>query len=327
MNAQRVFLDLWEVSQTIGAMSLAAPLPSPRPKGKAGLAETDQAFSYAAPFAYVAPGAPELPLVFASPHSGQHYPDAMREALCVPLIDLQRTEDAFVDELVTPAREVGAGLLTARYARAFVDLNRDPLELDRRMFDGPPPRRSGLPGPRVEAGLGCIPRVGARGHTIYRGRLNPEEGEARLRDVHDAYHAHLSAELARMRDACGAAYLIDCHSMPSRQPGRRPLADVVLGDRFGSSCSAKLTSLVESRFRKLGYSVARNAPYAGGYTTLRYGRPRRGLHALQIEIRRDLYMDELRVQRAEGFVRLSNHMGQLIADIAAYVARQARKTG
>lgn len=321
MNAQRLFLDLCPVSQTIGYMSLAAPFSAPdaRPSGE------NATFSYAAPFDFQAPSAPDLPLIFASPHSGQHYPDTMREALCVPLIDLQRTEDAFVDDLIAPAREAGAGLILARYARGFVDLNRDPLELDRRMFDGPPPRQCGLPGPRVEAGLGCIPRVGARGHTIYRGRLDPAEGEARLRDVHDAYHAHLSTTLKALRESHGVSFLIDCHSMPSRQPGRRPLADIVLGDRFGSSCSPKLTGLVESKFRKLGYSVARNAPYAGGYTTLRYGRPRRSVHALQIEIRRDLYMDETRVLRHDTFPRMANHMGQLIAEISAFVARQARK--
>lgn len=320
MNAQRVSLDLLWVSQTIRPMSLAAPYPVPASRQPSG----SKTLSYAAPFDYKPPSAPGLPLIFASPHSGQHYPDAMREQLCVPLIDLQRTEDAFMDELIAPGREAGAGIMTARYARGFVDLNRDPLELDRRMFDGPPPRRCGLPGPRVEAGLGCIPRVGARGHAIYRARLDPAEGEARLRDVHDAYHLRLSEELKRLRAACGVSFLIDCHSMPSRQPGRRPLADIVLGDRFGSSCSAKLTGLVEARFRKMGYSVARNAPYAGGYTTLRYGRPRRGIHALQIEIRRDLYMDELRVLRGDAFPRMASHMGELVAEICAFAACQAR---
>ncbi|MCI4644819.1 MAG: N-formylglutamate amidohydrolase [Hyphomonadaceae bacterium] len=302
-------------------MSLAAPIPStPRISEPVSTPVT-----YGAPYTYLPPREDGLPLIFASPHSGQYYPDTMRDALCVPLIDLQRTEDAYVDDLFAAAAGRGAGFLTARYARAFVDLNRDPLELDKRMFDGPPPRRCGMPGPRVEAGLGCIPRVGARGHTIYRTRLAPEEGEARLRDVHDRYHRHLSAELSRLHALHGMAYLIDCHSMPSRQPSRRPLAEIVLGDRFGSSCCGRLTSLIEKRFRRLGYTVARNAPYAGGYTTLRYGRPQRGLHAIQIEIRRDLYMDELRVQRAAGFSQLAHDVSEVVADLVAHVTRQARK--
>lgn len=299
-------------------MSLAAPLPSspriPEP------ASSD--ITYGAPYTYLAPTEDRLPLIFASPHSGQHYPDSLRTALCVPLIDLQRTEDAFVDDLFSSAAGRGAGLLTARYARTFVDLNRDPLELDRRMFDGPPPRRCGIPGPRVEAGLGCLPKVGARGQGFYSTQLDPAEAEARLRDVHDAYHRHLSGELARLKELHEMAFLVDCHSMPSRQPSRRPLAEIVLGDRFGSSCGGRLTSLIEKRFRKLGYSVARNAPYAGGYTTLRYGRPLRGLHAIQIEIRRDLYMDEVRVQRSAGYSQLSRDIGEVVADVAAFVKRQ-----
>lgn len=279
---------------------------------------------YARPFDYRPPDAAGPPVIFASPHSGTHYPPAMRASLCVPLIDLKRTEDAFVDELIAPAAGTGCGLLTARYARGFVDLNRDPGELDPHMFDGPPPRPFAQPGPRVQAGLGCLPRVGARGAPIYTGRLSPQEGERRLADIHDAYHNHLARELARLTGRHGRAFLIDCHSMPSRQPGRRRLADIVLGDRFGSSCSARLTSLLERRFRKLGLSVARNAPYAGGYTTLRYGRPRRGLHTIQIEIRRDLYMDEMAVRKTDGFAALCGCITEVIGEISAFAACQRR---
>ncbi|MEM1106306.1 MAG: N-formylglutamate amidohydrolase [Pseudomonadota bacterium] len=321
MNASKRALDGSRNSQANETMSLADPLPTPGASNTGVEPQAALETLYPFPFDYSAPSAPNLPLIFASPHSGRVYPDALRDALCVPLIDLKRTEDAFMDELIASARSFGAGLLTARYARGFVDLNRDPLELDRRMFDGPPPRRCAEPGPRVEAGLGCIPRVGARGHTIYARRLGAAEAEARLRDIHDAYHGHLAAELQRLKLEHGRAFLIDCHSMPSRQPGRRPLSDIVLGDRFGSSCSSKLTSLVEARFRKLGYSVSRNTPYAGGYTTLRYGRPRRSVHALQIEIRRDLYMDETRVARGDGFPRMASHVGQVIGQVARFAAQ------
>lgn len=301
-------------------MSLA-PVPDPSPSSLAGQTAAPR---YGEPFQYIAPENERVPLVMASPHSGTRYPAAMRAALCVPLIDLQRTEDAFVDDLIWPSRTLGAGVLRAQYARGFIDLNRDPLELDPDMFDGPPPRKCGLSGPRVEAGLGCIPRVGARGHSIYHTKLDPAEGEARLADVHGRYHDHLASELTIMAQAHGAAYLIDWHSMPSRQPGRKPLAEIVLGDRFGSSCSGRLTSLVERRFRKLGYTVARNAPYAGGYTTLRYGRPRRGLHALQIEIRRDLYMDEAQVERNENYGRMRADISEVAKDLVQFVSRQTR---
>lgn len=278
---------------------------------------------YPDPFNYTAPADDGPPLILASPHSGRVYPSRMRAALCVPLIDVQRTEDAFIDQLVERTAADGAGVLTARYARAFVDLNRDPHELDPRMFRDKPPRRFGQPGPRVQAGLGCLPRVGARGTPIYACRMSSEEGERRLADVHDTYHAHLNGELERLRQSHGAVFLVDVHSMPSRQPGRRRLAEIVLGDRFGSSCTSRLTGLVERRFRRLGLTVARNAPYAGGYTTLRYGRPALGLHALQIEIRRDLYLDEANVEKTEGFSGLARILSLVIADIAVYAANQS----
>ena len=295
-------------------MTVAASLEDPGPGPKRG---------YAAPFAIQRPQAGQLPLILASPHSGTIYPDRMRADIGVPMIELRRTEDAYVDALFAGAPGHGATLITANYARGFVDLNRDPLELDPEMFIDGPPRKCGRPGPRVRAGLGCLPRVAARGQPIYRRRMRRAEGERRLADVHDTYHAALSQEIAAGVARFGTAFLIDCHSMPSSQPARRPLADIVLGDRYGGSCSHRLTSLVERAFRRLGYSVARNAPYAGGYTTLRYGRPAMDVHALQIEIRRDLYMDERRVVRTDGFSSLEADLASVLSELAVFVRERA----
>lgn len=301
-------------------MSLVSPL---NPATSQDAPVEMPSLAYRDPFAYHAPSGDGLALILASPHSGTCYPASFQAVLNVPLIDLRRIEDAFMDQLIAPGRTLGAGLMAARYARGFIDLNRDPLELDRRMFRGKPPRACSLPGPRVEAGLGCIPRVGARGINIYQGLLEPDEVEARLSDIHEAYHEKLASELNRLCTLHGSAFLVDCHSMPSRQPGRRPLSDIVLGDRYGASCSPRLASLIERRFRKLGYSVTRNAPYAGGYTTLRYGRPGRGIHAVQIEIRRDLYMDEASVEPGAGFNRVRDDLAVVFADIAGFVRRSA----
>ncbi len=243
----------------------------------------------------------KLPILFASPHSGSLYPQAMLETIRVPLMDLRRTEDAFVDDLFQDAPNSGGQLIYANYARGYVDLNRDARELDPAMFHDGPPRKVALASPRVDAGLGCLPRVAARGEPIYHGQISRAEGEYRLAQVHDAYHGYIRSALDRFKDVHGLAVLIDCHSMPSHQPGRRKLADIVLGDRYGSSCDNRLTSVAERTFRGLGYSVSRNAPYAGGYTTRCYGRPKRGVHALQIEINRRLYMDEQKVVRHANF--------------------------
>ena len=262
------------------------------------------------------------PVIFASPHSGTLYPDRMVEQLSVPLSDVQRTEDAFVDELYTDAIRQGAILLSANYARAYVDLNRDARELDHDMFEDGLPRTAGMPSARVKAGLGCLPRVGASGRNIYEDRLSKSEGVHRLETVYDRYHGALQSEIEDLKTDWSDVFIIDCHSMPSRQPGRSSLPDIVLGDRFGSSCSAPLTSLAERHFRREGLSVTRNAPYAGGYTTRRYGRPRRGVHVLQIEINRGLYMNELDVEKSAGFSTTQEQVSRLIGQVLDLALRE-----
>lgn len=255
------------------------------------------------------------PVIFASPHSGTHYPQAMQDNLSVPLSDLRRTEDAFVDDLYAPVVGLGGILIHATHARTYVDLNRDARELDAGMFSDGVPRTAGMPSARVKAGLGCLPRVGASGRDIYRQPLTRLEGAWRLEQVHDAYHQALQAEIDALKPEWSDIFIIDCHSMPSRQPGRSNMPDMVLGDRFGSSCAATLTSLVERFFRREGFTVARNAPYAGGYTTRKYGRPRRGVHVLQIEINRSLYMNEMSIERTRGFDSLQKQLSALSAEI------------
>ncbi|MEO1643395.1 MAG: N-formylglutamate amidohydrolase, partial [Pseudomonadota bacterium] len=217
--------------------------------------------------------------------------------------------------------DLGATLVSARYGRGFVDLNRDARELDPDMFSDGLPRTAGLPGTRVKAGLGCLPKIASTGDVFYASKLTREEGEARLFHIHDVYHAGLKQELGRFSEEWPEHILIDCHSMPSRQPGRPKLPDIVLGDRFGSSCSAKLTSLVERHFRKAGFSVARNAPYAGGYITRAYGRPKRGCHVLQIELNRSLYMEEQSVEKSRGFEPTKDVITQLIADLMRFARK------
>ena len=262
-----------------------------------------------------------LPVLFASPHSGQYYPNSMLADICVPLMDLRRTEDAFVQDLYANTVNSGASLVHANYARSYVDLNRDARELDPAMFHDGPPRTVAVPSPRVEAGLGCLPRVGARGEEIYARQISQAEGEYRLSHVYDAYHGYIRNRLETLHNTFGIAILIDCHSMPSRQPRKRPLPDIVLGDRFGSSCDNRLTSLVERTFRDMRYTVSRNAPYAGGYTTRCYGRPKRGVHALQIEINRSLYMDERAVKPNDGFAKLQDDLSILGDTLAAFARR------
>lgn len=306
-------LDLANDFQTIARMPDTSPILTIHEGQPVDPGRLDE------PFRLLAPENDTAPIVFASPHSGNLYPESMVSALCVPLMDVRRTEDAFVDELFANAPQHGGTLLAARYGRSVVDLNRDPHELDPAMFRDGPPRACALPTPRVEAGLGCLPKVGARGEAIYGRLLSKAEGEQRLAGIHDIYHKTLAGLLEAQRALHGRALLIDCHSMPSVQPGRRNLADIVLGDRFGSSCDPRLMNRLERIFRNHGLTVARNAPYAGGYTTRRYGRPRRGIHAIQIEINRGLYMDEQAITRSGRFANLRPIIDAAIVEMVSAI--------
>ncbi len=267
------------------------------------------------------PSTDPAPVIFSSPHSGAHYPDSFLKALRVPLMDLRRTEDAFVDQLVADGPAAGGILISATHARAFVDLNRDARELDPEMFADGLPGPSAAPSPRVKAGLGCFPKIGACGDAIYAKKLSADEGRFRLAQIHTPYHDAIQREIAALHQEFGCALLIDCHSMPSAQPGRPDLPDIVLGDRFGSSCTSQLTSLVERTFRGLGLTVSRNAPYAGGYTTRRYGRPKRHIHALQIEINRRLYMNEPDVKPGPGMDRTRAQLASVCEEICRFAHR------
>jgi N-formylglutamate deformylase len=258
------------------------------------------------------PARQTVPIVFASPHSGAHYSaDFLAEARLDPLA-LRRSEDSFVDELFAAAPDAGAPLLAATFPRVFCDANREPWELDPGMFDGPLPAWVNSASPRVGAGLGTIARVVATGEPVYRNKLAFSEAEARVRDYWQPYHAALASLIEETRQAFGACLLVDCHSMPTHPVHGLPPADFVLGDAHGTSCAPRATRLVEDTLSGFGYRVRRNDPYAGGYVTRHYGAPRDGVHALQIEIARRLYMDEARVQRAPGMAALQRNITGLI---------------
>lgn len=269
-------------------------------------------------FEILRPGPAEpRPLVFASPHSGRHYPLDLLAASALDGLTLRRSEDAYVDQLIAGAADYGITTLKASMARAYVDVNRRTDELDPDMFSDAQHALDLSLTSRVAAGLGAIPRIVAEGQEIYDRKLSLSEAEARLATVHAPYHQALQQLLDETRARHGLAILIDWHSMPSiaaRSAGGS--CDLVLGDRFGSACANALTRSVEQSLSELGYKVARNVPYAGGYTTEHYGRPEKGVHALQIEINRALYMDEASLERMAGFERLRTDLTAVMADLA-----------
>lgn len=270
---------------------------------------------------YRPPQRQTAPVVVASPHSGSVYPASFLAQAAVPLAALRRAEDAFVDELFAAAPALGIPFLAARFPRSFVDANREPYELDPGMFEGPLPRPLNHRTTRVAAGLGMIPRVAASGEAIYRGRVPSDEIEQRLQTCWRPYHAALSAMVEHTYRQFGTALLIDAHSMPSSASGSGPRerdrrVDIVLGDNHGESCAPDLVDCAERWFANHGLRVQRNQPYAGGFTTQRYGRPGIGRHALQIEINRALYMNETRHEKLPAAAAIERLMAGLLEDIA-----------
>lgn len=269
------------------------------------------------PVAIVRPARLATPFVFASPHSGRVYPPDFLAASQLDPLALRASEDAYVDELFAIAPRLGAPLVAARFPRAYVDPNREPGELDPGMFDGPLPAWVNARSPRVAAGLGAIPRIVADGAEIYGAPVEVGDALRRIAHLHRPYHEAIKHLLDEAQGTFGQAVLIDCHSMPSvggpgdRDRGRGRV-DVVLGDRYGSSCAPGLTRFLERELVRRGYQVARNAPYAGGWSTERYGKPAQGLHAVQVEINRGLYLDEARVVLTEGFERLKTHIAEIV---------------
>ena len=275
------------------------------------------------PFEVIEPPRVAAPLVFDSPHSGSRYSKAFLAASRLDPLTLRRSEDAFVDELFAPAAALGAPLLRAHFPRAFLDVNREPFELDPRMFDGQLPDTVNSRSLRVAAGLGAIPRVVGDAQPIYRGRIPVAEALARIANLHRPYHQRLAGLIERTRARFGVAILIDGHSMPSTLAEAGSL-DIVLGDRFGASASPWVMEALETALLARGLRVRRNKPYAGGYITEHYGAPAAGRHAVQIEVNRALYMDEARMVKLDRAAALAE---SLAAAAQAVAARAVAETG
>jgi N-formylglutamate amidohydrolase len=282
------------------------------------------------PFEVLEPAALTSAVVLSSPHSGRVYPSRFLRSARLDAASLRRSEDAFVDDLFEPAVSLGLPLLRAHFPRAYLDLNREPYELDPRMFEGRLPAYVNTRSVRVAGGLGTIARVVGDSQEIYAKRMSVEEGLRRIDDLHKPYHAALGDLLHRALRRFGIAVLVDCHSMPSSSVtgtadpatwrDEKTKADFVLGDRYGTSCAPLFVDVAESELRRFGYAVERNKPYAGGFITEHYGRPGAGCHALQIEINRGLYMDERAIARGPGFDALARDLRAVVESLSVAAA-------
>jgi N-formylglutamate amidohydrolase len=274
--------------------------------------------SFPPPFRRLGPELPATPVVLSVPHAGRNYSLALLSAARLPRSRLEMLEDRLVDRLVWRAVADGAAAIVADVPRAEIDLNRDEREIDPALVVPRPHPAELSESPRTRGGLGLVPARIAGAGAIWRQRIPAPELSRRIDIVYRPYHAALEQALAAARERFGIAILLDCHSMPPRaDPGRE--APVVLGDRYGTSIDPALAHAAEAAVRRCGYAVARNAPYAGGHITDRHGRPAKGIHALQLEIDRSLYLDSALRSPGPGF----DAAAKLIAELARALAAQA----
>ena len=270
------------------------------------------------PFEIVEPATWRAPIIFNSPHSGSVYPHEFLKASRIDLGALRRSEDSFMDELIGGLGTRGFPTMWVNFPRSYVDVNREPYELDPRMFIGRLPSFANTRSMRVAGGLGTIPRVVGDGQEIYRERLSVDDALSRIEALYKPYHRALRRLINKAHQTFGTVVVVDCHSMPSigvsREEPRRP--DIVIGDRYGTSCAPLLPDIVEETMRRLGYSVGRNKPYAGGFITEHYGNPASGLHTIQLELNRAIYMDERRRERGPRFAQISEDFATLAETLA-----------
>ena len=276
-------------------------------------------FRTIAPFHVTMPARQGVPFVFNSPHSGRHYPRRFLDMVRLDAQAIRRSEDCHVDVLFHHVAAQGAPLLSANFPRAYLDVNREAFELDPKMFSDRLPPFANMRSVRVAGGLGTIPRIVSEGVHIYDGKLRTAEALLRVEHYYKPYHARLRRLLLTTHALFGFGILVDCHSMPAsvRVPDNGAGADFIIGDRFGTSASPALSDHAIALLKGMGYRVAYNKPYAGGFITEHYGRPQRGLHALQVEINRGLYPNEASYEPAAGFDALRADLERFTAALAA----------
>lgn len=278
------------------------------------------AFPFETAFRMTHPESGPAPVLFCSPHSSASYPAAFLAASRLDPITLRKSEDMDVDILFQDVVALGGSLMVATFPRAFLDVNREPYELDAHMFDEKLPAFVNTQSLRVLSGLGTIPRTVGDGQDIYTKRLPLADAFLRIEQLYKPFHRGLERALLTMKRKHGSVILMDCHSMPSQAVQRmgQPQCDIVIGDRYGSSADSAIPDVIEHALRSAGYTVARNRPYAGGFITEHYGDPSNEIHAVQIEINRALYMDERRMVRLPAFERLRSDLALMARDLIAF---------
>jgi N-formylglutamate amidohydrolase len=280
-------------------------------------------------FSFVAPASMPLPVLIAVPHGGRGYFPDLLAGMRMPEMCQLRLEDRHIDKLGEAiACQTNAALLTAHAPRAMLDLNRAETDIDWDMIEGPrlarPPAGNGgaASNHRSRSGLGLIPRRLPGHGEVWRSRLPRAELDRRIADIHQPYHLFLAEQLRLIRDVWGAALLIDLHSMPPLPSveGEMPAPVMVLGDRFGASCHHSIMTRGLDVLGLQGFLAAQNRPYSGGYVLDRHGAPQNGVHAIQIEVCRSIYLDENLAELSGCAMRIAAQLATLVEELGRHTA-------
>lgn len=262
------------------------------------------------------------PLVVSVPHAGHCFPPEFLTLTSLKPEQLRSNEDLFVDEIVSPLGANGIPSIYMNLSRAFIDVNRDKIELDAKMFYDYPQDKITIENNRCRFGLGLIHRIDADNNLIYKSFLSYNEIQDRIKYVYDVYHKRLSQLIGKCLKKFGFCVVLDCHSMPSKIctiiPDN-PRIDFCIGDLFSQSCPPQYTDFLLQKLTKKGYMVTTNIPYSGAYTTFNYCQPRKKVYTLQLEINRGIYANEKDMTKNDNFQRVSLDTSASILDFANFL--------
>ncbi len=260
------------------------------------------------------------PILLSVPHAGREYPSEVFGNLRLPPETLLRLEDRYADLLAKDVVVADVPVIVASRARAWIDLNRDETDIDADMVEGMDRSNLPTPGAKQRGGLGLIPRRLSGAGDIWRTRIPIGEINGRIENFHRPYHAQIEQILSRMHDKFGVAILLDLHSMPPlhlQVLGKPP--QIVVGDLFGRSAHARFSESLLERIKLHGFNGALNHPYSGDYILRRHSNPAQNIHAIQLEIDRTLYLDDILREPGTGLPMIAS----LVTGMAQMLAEEA----
>lgn len=267
------------------------------------------------------PTAPTVPVIFDSPHSGTDYPDDF--SFSAPEWILRMGEDTYVEELYAAAPGCGAALLRAHFPRTYIDPNRTTTDIDEELLSEPWLGKV-TPSIKTKSGIGLVWRIAKPGYPVYDRKLTSADVQSRIDTYHQPYQTTLMKSINHAKDAFGAVWHINCHSMPAfseenepEGPGI-PRAQFCLGNRDGTTCSREFTDFVANQLRAMGYDTVINDPFKGVELVRMTGTPAENRHSLQIEINRNLILNDKTKEKVEGFETLQANITKLIGTICDY---------